>query len=67
MNSLQPNKNNFNVLLKRDNQDHLFTSDFINIPDSIVPNIMIGDVFDCLKKIPDKSISVVVTSPHIGI
>jgi site-specific DNA-methyltransferase (adenine-specific) len=63
MNSLQPNKNNFNVLLKRDNQDHLFTSDFINIPDSIVPNIMIGDVFDCLKKIPDKSISVVVTSP----
>ncbi|MDA3871164.1 MAG: hypothetical protein PF551_02285 [Candidatus Marinimicrobia bacterium] len=50
MNSLQPNKNNFNVLLKRDNQDYLFTSDFINIPDSIVPNIMIGDVFDCMQR-----------------
>ena len=36
---------------------------YIDLPKDIKPLVIIGDVLDCLKQIPDESISVAVTSP----
>ena len=36
---------------------------FIKLPEDTTPLILEGDIFDCLKRIPDESISVAVTSP----
>lgn len=35
----------------------------IELPQDIKPIVLIGDVLDCLKQIPDESISVAITSP----
>ena len=61
---LKKSNNSFNVLLKK----HYLKSEdslpyYINLPQNTTPLIIIDDVFTALKKIPDKSISVVVTSP----
>lgn len=55
----------FNVLLKRKNDSLSLQNptDFIDLPETTEPMLLLGDVFDCVKKIPDKSISVIVTSP----
>ena len=37
--------------------------DFIELPDDTVPLILLGDVTDRLKNLPDKCVNVVVTSP----
>ena len=35
----------------------------IELPKDTTPRVLIGDVIECLDKIPEKSISVIVTSP----
>ena len=62
--TLQKSKSSFNVLLKKKNFDDVpISSNFINLPKNDTPLILIDNVFSALKKIPSKSISVVVTSP----
>ncbi len=63
MQVLVNNENSFNVLLKRANKEIIKKSNYINLPTNTIPNVLIGDVLDCLRKIPDKSINVIVTSP----
>ena len=38
-------------------------ADYIELPKDINPILLIGDVLDCLKKIPSETISTIVTSP----
>ncbi len=59
---LKQNTNSFNVLSSREK----FAEDsehWLSLPQDETPSVLIGDVFDALRKIPSKSISVVVTSP----
>lgn len=61
---LEQDTKSFNVLLKRSNNNNKSDADkFLSLPTNRIPKVLIGDVFDALKRIPDKSISVVVTSP----
>ncbi len=63
-NILEKDSKSYNVLLKRlSNNNSILNNDSISLPKNLVPLILIGDVYECLKKIPSKSISVVVTSP----
>ena len=63
MSALINSENNFNVLLKRDNNLTENDNFYIALPNNNIPYILIGDVIECIKKIPDKSINVAVTSP----
>lgn len=36
---------------------------YIDLPKDNIPLVLIGDVFECLKKIPLETISCIVTSP----
>ena len=61
---LKKSNNSFNVLLKKhylETENNL--SQYINLPKNTNPLIIIDDVFSALKKIPNRSISIVVTSP----
>ena len=61
---LKKYSNSFNVLLKKHHTNHEYNSyQYIDLPTNETPSIIIDDVFIALKKIPSKSISVVVTSP----
>ncbi len=54
----------YNVLIKRVKENEKSSeSDFVSLPVDTVPNLLLGDVVEQLNRIPDKSISVVVTSP----
>jgi len=56
----------YNVLIKRVKENDMSRrteSDFVSLPVDTVSNLLIGDVIEQLNRIPDKSISVVVTSP----
>lgn len=62
--------NSFNVLIKRPSnyrkqtiKQQLPLDNFIKLPRDSTPLVLIGDVIEQLRRIPDKSISVVVTSP----
>jgi len=63
MQILESQRKSFNILLKKTRINNNNSDNFIALPNDNIPNVLIGDVFDCLRKIPDKSISVVVTSP----
>ncbi len=57
-------KNSFNFLLQRSkNSDSFIKNQFIHLPETTTPLLIIGDILSVLKKIPSESISVVVTSP----
>ena len=63
---LQSERGSYNVLLKRANYDKLNSEksvSYITLPSSLKPLIIIDDALSALKRIPSKSISVVVTSP----
>lgn len=54
--------------IKEENQEKLeknisINNQFIQLPKSFEPLVLIGDVIKALKKIPDKSIDVIITSP----
>lgn len=55
----------YNVLLKRNNDynQNIFSEKFFELPCDSQPIVIIGDVFEKIKKIPSKSISLIVTSP----
>ena len=69
--NLLKDKESFNVLIKRPNGNgkksdvglDLFAHKKIELPTNIDPLVLVGDVIEKLRSIPDKSISVVVTSP----
>jgi len=69
--NLLKDKESFNVLIRRSNGNgkihqpvaDLFVQKKIDLPTTTDPLVLVGDVVENLKLIPDKSISVVVTSP----
>jgi len=69
--NLLKDKESFNVLIRRPNGNgktpysttDLFAQKKIDLPITTDPLVLVGDVIEKLRLIPDKSISVVVTSP----
>ncbi|MEW6556643.1 MAG: DNA methyltransferase [Elusimicrobiota bacterium] len=59
-----PQNYSFNVLIKRKKETYKnIENNTISLPNNTIPHLLLGDVFEQLRRIPDKSISVVVTSP----
>ena len=56
-------ENSFNYLLPKQNGETNKNNKFIELPKNSIPTVIIDDVIDAVKKIPNKSISVIVTSP----
>ena len=61
-NILVEQKNSFNFLLKKMPKNIINSNNHIDLS-NIKIGLMIDDVLEAIKKIPDKSISTVVTSP----
>ena len=61
-NLLVEQKNSFNFLLKKMPKNIINSNNYIDLS-NIKIGLMIDDVLEAIKKIPDKSISTVVTSP----
>ncbi len=64
MYKLRSIENSFNVLLQNNPLNHLeYDRDLIELPKNPIPLVIIAEVEAALKRIPDKSIAVIVTSP----
>ena len=64
MYKLRSIENSFNVLLQNNPLNHLeYDRDLIELPKNHIPLVIIAEVEAALKRIPDKSIAVIVTSP----
>ena len=61
-NLLVEQKNSFNFLLKKMSKNIINSNNHIDLS-NIKMGLIIDDIFEAIKKIPDKSISTVVTSP----
>jgi len=55
-------KNNFEKIT---NKTSSASPLLVSLPEDLTPLVLIGDVIDALKKIPDKSIDLIITSPPL--